>query len=55
MCTRFMQNTLKGCESLAYALSAMLGEGNICLDLEEYELKITNYELRSIEPVIRSF
>lgn len=27
----------QGCETLAYALSAKLGEGNICLDIEEYK------------------
>ncbi|MEI7983517.1 MAG: AAA family ATPase, partial [Bacteroidota bacterium] len=27
----------QGCETLAYALSSKLGEGNICLDTEEYK------------------
>lgn len=31
----------KGCESLAYALSARLGEGNSCLDIEEYKRELT--------------
>ena len=30
----------KGCESLAYALSAKLGEGNICLDIDEYKAEL---------------
>jgi exodeoxyribonuclease V alpha subunit len=30
----------KGCETLAYALSAKLGEGNICLDIEEYKSEL---------------
>jgi len=30
----------KGCETLAYALSARLGEGNICLDSEEYKTEL---------------
>lgn len=30
----------EGCESLAYALSAKLGEGNICLDIEEYKREL---------------
>ena len=28
----------KGCESLGYALSARLGEGNICLDIDDYKV-----------------
>jgi hypothetical protein len=28
----------KGCEALAYGLSAKLGEGNICLDINEYKM-----------------
>ncbi len=30
----------KECESIAYALSAKLGEGNICLDLEQYKMEL---------------
>lgn len=30
----------KGCETLAYALSAKLSEGNICLDIEEYKTEL---------------
>ncbi len=26
----------KGCEALAYAVSSRLGEGNICIDINEY-------------------
>ena len=29
-----------GCETLAYALSAKLSEGNICLDIEEYKTEL---------------
>lgn len=30
----------KGCETLAYALSARLSEGNICLDIEDYKTEL---------------
>jgi len=30
----------QGCETLAYALSAKLGEGNICLDIEGYKSEL---------------
>ena len=30
----------KGCETLAYALSERLGEGNICLDIKEYKTEL---------------
>ncbi len=30
----------KGCETLAFALSAKLGEGNICLDIEKYKSEL---------------
>jgi len=32
----------KGCETLAYALSAKLADGNICLDLEAYKKELPN-------------
>ena len=37
----------KGCEALAYALSSRLGEGNICIDINEY---ISNSELTEENP-----
>lgn len=41
----------KGCETLAYALSAKLSEGNMCLNIEEYksELPIRLAEQKAIE------
>ena len=30
----------QACETLAYALSAKLSEGNICLDIEEYKTEL---------------
>lgn len=30
----------KGCETLAYALSSKLSEGNICLDIDEYKIDL---------------
>ena len=32
----------KGCETLAYALSAKLADGNICLDIEAYKKELPN-------------
>ena len=31
----------KGCETLAYALSSKLSEGNICLDIDEYKKNLS--------------
>lgn len=32
----------EGCETLAYALSSKLSEGNICVDIEEYKTELPN-------------